>query len=31
VPLETVRRPPEPDPALPGGIAVPAHITALAR
>lgn len=31
VPLETVRRPPEPDPALPGGIAVPTHITALAR
>jgi nitroimidazol reductase NimA-like FMN-containing flavoprotein (pyridoxamine 5'-phosphate oxidase superfamily) len=30
VPMETVRRPPEPDPALPGGIAVPAHITALA-
>jgi uncharacterized protein len=30
VPIESVRRPPEPDPALPGGIAVPAHITALA-
>jgi hypothetical protein len=30
VPLETVRRPPEPDPALPGGIAVPDHISALA-
>ncbi len=29
VPIETVRRPPEPDPALPGGIAVPAHIIAL--
>jgi uncharacterized protein len=30
VPIETVRRPPEPDPALPGDIAVPAHITAFA-
>jgi uncharacterized protein len=30
VPMETVRRAPEPDPALPGGIPVPAHITALA-
>jgi hypothetical protein len=29
VPLETVRRPPEPDPALPDGIAVPDHINAL--
>jgi nitroimidazol reductase NimA-like FMN-containing flavoprotein (pyridoxamine 5'-phosphate oxidase superfamily) len=31
VPLETVRRPPSPDPALPAGIGVPAHIAALAR
>jgi nitroimidazol reductase NimA-like FMN-containing flavoprotein (pyridoxamine 5'-phosphate oxidase superfamily) len=30
IPLETVRLPPEPDPALPGGIGVPAHVTALA-
>jgi nitroimidazol reductase NimA-like FMN-containing flavoprotein (pyridoxamine 5'-phosphate oxidase superfamily) len=30
VPMETVRRAPEPDPALPGGTPVPAHITALA-
>jgi len=30
VPMETVRHAPEPDPALPGGIPVPAHITALA-
>jgi uncharacterized protein len=29
VPMEMVRRAPEPDPALPGDIAVPAHITAL--
>ncbi|MCW2863444.1 MAG: flavin-nucleotide-binding protein [Actinoallomurus sp.] len=31
VPLETVCRPPSPDPALPAGIGVPAHIAALAR
>jgi nitroimidazol reductase NimA-like FMN-containing flavoprotein (pyridoxamine 5'-phosphate oxidase superfamily) len=31
VPMETRRRPPVPDPALPGGIAVPPHITALSR
>ncbi|GAB2852919.1 pyridoxamine 5'-phosphate oxidase family protein [Actinoallomurus bryophytorum] len=30
VPIESVRRPPEPDPALPGDITAPAHITALA-
>ncbi|WP_354670911.1 pyridoxamine 5'-phosphate oxidase family protein [Actinomadura sp. DC4] len=30
VPMETVRRPPEPDPALPAGIAVPAHIMKIA-
>jgi nitroimidazol reductase NimA-like FMN-containing flavoprotein (pyridoxamine 5'-phosphate oxidase superfamily) len=30
VPLETVRRPPEPDPALPADVDVPAHIRALA-
>jgi nitroimidazol reductase NimA-like FMN-containing flavoprotein (pyridoxamine 5'-phosphate oxidase superfamily) len=30
VPLEMVRRRPEPDPALPDGIGVPAHIAALA-
>jgi nitroimidazol reductase NimA-like FMN-containing flavoprotein (pyridoxamine 5'-phosphate oxidase superfamily) len=30
IPLETVRRRPEPDPALPDGIDVPAHILALA-
>lgn len=29
IPMEMVRRAPEPDPALPGDIAVPAHITAL--
>lgn len=30
VPMETVRRAPEPDPALPAGVDVPAHIRALA-
>jgi nitroimidazol reductase NimA-like FMN-containing flavoprotein (pyridoxamine 5'-phosphate oxidase superfamily) len=30
VPLETARRPPVPDPALPAGVDVPAHIRALA-
>jgi nitroimidazol reductase NimA-like FMN-containing flavoprotein (pyridoxamine 5'-phosphate oxidase superfamily) len=30
VPLETRRRPPVPDPALPAGLGVPAHIAALA-
>jgi nitroimidazol reductase NimA-like FMN-containing flavoprotein (pyridoxamine 5'-phosphate oxidase superfamily) len=29
IPLETVRRAPVPDPALPGGLDVPAHIAAL--
>jgi uncharacterized protein len=31
IPMETVRRPPSPDPALPAGIGIPAHIAALTR
>ncbi len=31
VPMEIRRRPPVPDPALPGGLGVPAHIEAIAR